>query len=191
MSEIVSILTLGFAGLSFDAVLVQDHTSDLEVTDNPVETGVSVSDHAYLKPKVVKMTVGVSNTPLRVRQNDPFSDLGENRVRRAYELLLDLQKKAEPFDVVTGLKLYSNMVVKSLSSRQEGPRDNAIKFEVTLREVIIVSTQIVTYPPRKSGATHQQASRKTEGGEKQGKDPEKQKRSSIAKSLEKLLSSGT
>lgn len=187
---IVSVLTRGFGGLTFDAVLVEDHSSDLEITDNPVETGVSVTDHSYLKPKVVKLTVGVTNTPLRVRADDKFSDVGENRVRRAFELLLDLQAKREPFDVVTGLKLYNNMVVKSLATRQEGPKDNAAAFDVTLREILIVTTQIVTYPPRKSGATHQQASRKSDSGEKQGKDPEKQKRSSIAKSLEKLLSSG-
>ena len=156
-------------GLVFDAVFEETHEADLEVTDNPVETGVVVSDHAFMKPLRVKISAGVSDTPLAVVTDDPFaSDSG--RARRAFELLTELQKRAEPFDLQTGLKLYENMVCTSIRTSQDKDSSGALLFTAELREVIIVYTQVVTYPPRKPGATKRQAGPKKDKGEQQGKE---------------------
>ncbi len=185
-------------GLVFDAVFEETHESELEVTDNPVETGVVVSDHAFMKPLKVTLSAGVSDTPLKYWQSaggtgqdawtkqdgdDPFaSDSG--RVRRAYELLTELQALAEPFDVQTGLKLYSNMVCTSIRTSQDKETAGALLFTATLREVIIVYTQVVSYPPRKAGATKRQAGAKKDKGEQQGKEvTETPKKQSLGKKL--------
>ena len=153
----------------FDAVFEETHEADLEVTDNPVETGVVVSDHAFMKPLRVKISAGVSDTPLAAVTDDPFaSDAG--RSRRAFELLTELQKRAEPFDLQTGLKLYENMVCTSIRTSQDKDSSGALLFTAELREVIIVYTQVVTYPPRKPGATKRQAGPKKDKGEQQGKE---------------------
>lgn len=153
----------------FDAVFEETHEADLEVTDNPVETGVVVSDHAFMKPLRVKISAGVSDTPLAAVTDDPFaSDAG--RSRRAFELLTELQKRAEPFDLQTGLKLYENMVCTSIRASQDKDSSGALLFTAELREVIIVYTQVVTYPPRKPGATKRQAGPKKDKGEQQGKE---------------------
>lgn len=170
-------------GLVFDAVFDETHEADLEVTDNPVETGVVVSDHAFMKPLRVKISAGVSDTPLAVVTDDPFaSDAG--RSRRAFELLTELQKRAEPFDLQTGLKLYENMVCTSIRTSQDKDSSGALLFTAELREVIIVYTQVVTYPPRKPGATKRQAGPKKDKGEQQGKEvTEKPKKQSLSKKL--------
>lgn len=172
-------------GLVFDAVFEETHESELEVTDNPVETGVVVSDHAFMKPLKVTLSAGVSDTPLKYWQSaggtgqdawtkqdgdDPFaSDSG--RVRRAYELLTELQALAEPFDVQTGLKLYSNMVCTSIRTSQDKETAGALLFTATLREVIIVKTKTVKYEGNpKPGATARQAGAKKGKGEQQGKE---------------------
>ena len=156
-------------GLVFDAVFEETHEADLEVTDNPVETGVVVSDHAFMKPLRVKISAGVSDTPLAAVTDDPFaSDAG--RSRRAFELLTELQKRAEPFDLQTGLKLYENMVCTSIRTSQDKDSSGALLFTAEMREVIIVYTQVVTYPPRKPGATKRQAGPKKDKGEQQGKE---------------------
>ncbi len=171
-------------GLVFDAVFEETHEADLEVTDNPVETGVVVSDHAFMKPLRVKISAGVSDTPLAAVTDDPFaSDAG--RSRRAFELLTELQKRAEPFDLQTGLKLYENMVCTSIRTSQDKDSSGALLFTAELREVIIVYTQVVTYPPRKPGATKRQAGPKKDKGEQQGKEvtnPAEQ--NSLAKKLD-------
>lgn len=38
-----------------DAEVSEAHTSDLRITDNPVESGAAVSDHAVLEPKTVRI----------------------------------------------------------------------------------------------------------------------------------------
>ena len=50
--------------------------------------------------------------------------------------------------------------------------------------MIIVYTQVVTYPPRKPGATKRQAGPKKDKGEQQGKEvTEKPKKQSLSKKL--------
>lgn len=185
-------------GLVFDAVLEETHESELEVTDNPVETGVVVSDHAFMKPLRVTLSAGVTDTPLKSWQSsggtgkdawskqdggDPFSS-DSGRSRRAFELLTELQALAEPFDVQTGLKLYSNMVCTSIRASQDKDSSGALLFTAELREVIVVHTQVVKYPPRKAGATKRQAGAKKDKGEQQGKEvTEKPKKQSLGKKL--------
>lgn len=168
-------------GLVFDAVFDETHESDLEVTDNPVETGVVVSDHAYMKPLKVTLLAGVSDIVLDdAVTSDPFaSDSG--RSKRAFELLCDLQKKAEPFDVQTGLKLYTNMICTSIRTSQDKETAGVLVFNAELREVLIVNTQAVKYPPRKAGATKRQAGPKKDKGEQQGKEVTSNKSSLLSK----------
>jgi hypothetical protein len=176
---ITAVIPRGFGGFVFDAVLEEEHTSEIEVTENPVETGASISDHAYIKPDVVRMVVGVTNHQL-VPRDDGFG-LYDARIKNAFRALRDLQRTREPFDVQTGLHLYRNMVCKSIHTIQDKDSANAVSFVCELREVIIVHTQIVSYPPRKSGKPANQASKKKEGGEKQGKEvgPKEQKKGSF------------
>jgi hypothetical protein len=170
-------------GLVFDAVFEETHEAELEVTDNPVETGVVVSDHAFMKPLKVTLSAGVTDTPLAVLSNDPFaSDSG--RSKRAYELLSELQRLAEPFDLQTGLKLYQNMICTSIRTSQDKDSDGALLFTASIREVIIVYTQVVQYPPRKKGATKRQAGAKKDKGEQQGTEvTDKPKKQSLGKKL--------
>lgn len=157
-------------GLVFDAVFEETHEADLEVTDNPVETGVVVSDHAFMKPLKVTLSAGVTDTPLVVGTDDPFaSDSG--RSKRAFELLTELQKWAEPFSVQTGLKLYENMVCTSVRTSQDKDSSGALLFTAELREVIVVYTKTAKYNVNPApGATARQAAPKKNKGEQQGKE---------------------
>jgi len=186
------------SGLAFDAVFEETHEADLEVTDNPVETGVVVSDHAFMKPLKVTISAGVSDTPLagwgggfqinagalvgggtgegkdfwsRNVTRDPFAS-DTSRSKRAYELLTELQKRAEPFDLQTGLKLYKNMVITSIRTSQDKDTSGALLFTAELREVIVVKTKIMKYEllaPR-PGPTARQAKPMKHKGEQQGKE---------------------
>ena len=188
MTDIAIIRSMG--GLVFDAVFEESHQSDLEVTDNPVESGVMVSDHAFMKPLQLTISAGVSDTPLfdvdALGDFDKFkSDNG--RSKKAYELLTELQAKAEPFDVQTGLKLYKNMVCTSLRTKQDKDTGGALFFEATLREVIIVYTQVVKYSPsRRAGATARQAAANKDKGEQRGNE-ESGKRASILAKITKAI----
>lgn len=191
MSEILNLQQIAvirsMGGLVFDAVFEETHESDLEVTDNPVETGVVVSDHAYMKPLRVKISAGVSDARLDIFSADPFAS-SAGRSRRAFELLTELQKKAEPFDLQTGLKLYKNMVCTSIRTSQDKDSSAALLFTAELREVIIVNTKVVAYKKTKAGATARQASPTADSGKQQVKEatgtPKKQ---SLAAKLKQTM----
>lgn len=44
--------------IKFDAVTSEDHTSELSITENPIESGAAIADHAVVQPKSVTI-VGV------------------------------------------------------------------------------------------------------------------------------------
>lgn len=178
-------------GLVFDAVFEETHQADLEVTDNPVETGVVVSDHAYMKPLSVTLCCGVSDIVLnQINTTDAFAS-DASRSKKAFELLTELQKKAEPFDLQTGLKLYKNMICTSIRTSQDKDTANALVFEATLREVLIVYTQAVKYPPRKAGGTKRQAGAKKDKGEQQGKEvSDQKKKASLLSKIGKAVKGG-
>lgn len=202
MSEQLAIIR-SMGGLVFDAVFEETHEAELEVTDNPVETGVVVSDHAFMKPLKLTISAGVSDTPLRQIGDDRFAGMSaaeaeqvrlmlgpdaflyDSRSKRAFQLLQELQARAEPFSVQTGLKLYQNMVCTSIRTSQDKDSSSALLFTATLREVIVVNTETAKYPPRKPGATARQAGPKKQKGEQQGKEvTDKAKQSGLVKLLE-------
>jgi hypothetical protein len=175
-------------GLVFDATFEEKHTSELEVTDNPVETGVVVSDHAYMKPYKLTISAGVSDAQLHPRVGDQFQ--GASRSKTAYDLLLKLQAAAEPFDVQTGLKLYNNMICTSIRVSQDKETSQVLSFEADFRSVLVVTTQTVKYPRRKSGTTSRQASPAKSKGEQQGEQEDGDKKSSLLKKLSDTLTGG-
>lgn len=171
----------------FDCVVREGITTELTVTDNPVETGVVVSDHAFMQPIRLEIEAVVSDNPLwngrtstYVKDSlvlkdgtprvDVFGD-GQRRSITAYEKIRNLQASAVPFTVVTGLARFPNMVIQSLAVEQDKDSSAVLSFRASLREVIIVSTQTVTYPPRADDKTKRQGSKKKTGGEKKTTDP--------------------
>lgn len=193
MSELVTIVR-NVGGFIFDATFSEQHKIELEVTDNPVERGAPVTDHARMKPNSVTIKAGVSDTPLALANDDQFaSDVG--RTRRCYEILTSLLRAAEPITIQTGLATYTNMVCTSIDTEQNSGTSSAMFFTATFREVIIVNTEKVKYPTRKSGSTKHQGDKKKNRGEQQGTDisktsdsPEKGEAASRSKSaLLKLI----
>lgn len=187
MQQVSIIRSVG--GLVFDATFQEAHISELEVTDNPVETGVVVSDHAFMKPQKLLISAGVSDVILTQRGADQFAS-GDSRSQQAFQLLKQLQASAEPFDVQTGLALYHNMLCTAIRTSQDKDTANVFVFEAELREVLIVGTQVVTYPPRKAGTTKRQGSATTQKGEQQGSQVGTDKRASILKKLFAVLGGG-
>lgn len=201
-SQRVWIIGGGQPSFQFDAVVRESHTSELQVTDNPVETGVVVSDHAFMLPAKLEIEACVGDVWLRMRDagkgtelkpvNTDFAWLtpapgegsGASRSATAYQLMIGLQRSAEPFSVQTGLKLYQNMLITSLSADQDKDTSSSLCFRASLREILRVNTQTIVYPPRAPGKTARQAAPKATSGEKQGEqvtDPAKAQ--TILKSL--------
>jgi hypothetical protein len=120
----IVLLSRDIGGIPIDVVITESHESEMEIAEHPVERGASISDHAWRKPREVSIE-GLVDTPL---------------AQAAFAGLLALQDNPEPFDVVTGLRLYPSMLLQSLSAERDVEHGRVLKFTAKLKEVIIVST---------------------------------------------------
>lgn len=120
-------------GYFFDGFMQVDHAIELQTTENPVETGASVVDHAYVKPAKVVMKVMMSD----VHQSlvpEQFSGASFRSVN-AWQVLRKLQADRIPMSIFTRLGLYTNMLITSLTASDTPETFRALSAEVTLKEI--------------------------------------------------------
>lgn len=196
-SRRATVVTRSIGEFELDAVTVEGHESSMRLTENPVESGADIADHAILEPKEITVTgvmVGYEPPqhfknmlgndlafmdeypmPMEIRAStrqaeamynqivgqaqDIKAQVGKvlapwypeaagmandsspslDRVGKAYEDLLSIQKKGEPITVQTGIKQYENMLIVSIGVTQQ--YDGSAEFSLTLREIFIVESQ--------------------------------------------------
>ena len=120
-----------------DILIEENNHDELEITQHPVQTGATISDHAYMRPMEVSLQVGWSN-----------SGHSPSYVNDVYTALRRLQSSRAPFEVFTGKRHYINMLIASLtqtSNSQFG--DFSLMVHVIIREIIIVNTGSIQAPP--------------------------------------------
>jgi hypothetical protein len=127
-------------GRSIGGIVAQvtiDETGEdaLQITDHPVEKGAPISDHAFKTPVTVNIRAGWDVAHAK----DLSAETG------VYGLLLSWQAAMMPFDVITGKRSYSNMLMQRLSVVTDPTSEFALMATITCRQVIIVGTQTVEY----------------------------------------------
>ena len=129
-----------------DVVVSEKHQDALEITEHPVEIGAPVSDHAYKRPSEVTMEIGFSGGGSLLDFADTSAlgiSLGTSP-KEIYQQILDLQASRVPFDVTTGKRQYSNMLIRAIDVTTDRTSENVLMCVLTLREVIISQTQSIT-----------------------------------------------
>lgn len=116
-----------------DVTLQEIGRDDMVVTDHPVEMGAPISDHAFKRPVAVELRYAWSNSTAGF----------EGYVQEVYEALLALQNSREPFEISTGKRLYSNMLITSLTQYTDPENEFGLLVACECREVIIAETQTV------------------------------------------------
>lgn len=169
---------------SFDAVEVEDHVFETEVTDSPVETGCSISDHAYDKPDKLTITAAVGVFPPPGKELDQYALEGPNRAAAAYAWLQRMRRAHEPFAVQTGLDFFPSMAITSLRVKKDSKYENILYFTVDLKQVIWVTTQVVLFPAKPK--TKRAVAAKKDDGEKSGSDPDEAIKVKVKKSFLKM-----
>lgn len=137
-----------------DAVLSESHISTLDITRHPVEAGAEISDHAVLQARTVTISGEVTDTPLNLASfgeittniNNLFGTSTEDNKTRsviAYETFERLQAEREFIDVQTGLRLYSDCLIESLSVIQDSDTSRMVGLNMKLLQVIQVESKVV------------------------------------------------
>lgn len=139
------------AGYFFDAFLNVNYTSELTITNHPVQNGANVSDHAYQEPVTIKMEILMSDSAVNYdddtgadsNSNSTFEGLGYTRSVGAYRLLRQLQKDRRVFTIGTRLEEFQNMMIESINVDDDVETLYGLKATVTLKQVFIANEKVV------------------------------------------------
>lgn len=122
----------------------EEHHSDiLEITEHPVEQGAKVSDHAYKRPSQVTIKFGWSNSSMGGTSGASHSGAASGQVAAIYQELLGLQAMREPFPVMTGKRLYQNMLMAELTVDTDKQTEHALMVTAIFKEVLLVTTNTI------------------------------------------------
>jgi hypothetical protein len=133
-------------GWFFDAIIRADHTSSLTITEHPVQTGAAITDHSYINPTMLTMEVGMTDVAQGIVPGQ-FSGSWSRSVK-AFQVLKELQQTRIPFQVLTRLGLYKNMLIETLSVPDDYKTLYGLRATVTMREIMVATVQTVKISAR-------------------------------------------
>jgi len=105
-----------------DCVMREGPSHGLGISEIPIETGAKITDHAYIEPKRVRLEFAAGSGAA------------------AFNALVAFQETRVPFTVVTGLFVYSNMLIARMEADRTSEWSTILNGYVELQEAIIVET---------------------------------------------------
>ena len=145
--------------LEIDATPRQNHRISQRIPQHPVEEGFDVADDVQPNARSLILDCIISDIPPQalLALVQPITDLvnGNTRSSSAWTTLkgmagetvdgLPLQTDlyGKPFDVLTSLDLYKNMMIEDINLTKSSSVGEAISFSISLREIRIVSSIIL------------------------------------------------
>src|ERR1044072_4475068 len=101
--------------LLLPVVITQKHTAELDITEIPIENGSRITDHAFVLPKRLSLEAASPNAAA------------------AYNALVAIQESRVPFVIVTGLFVYTNMLIKSIQAERDATYSSILKCTCDLQ----------------------------------------------------------
>jgi len=139
LAGFATIIVAKIGTVKIDAVLNEVHQFDADITENPVEDGTIFSDNVILQPIRLEMTCRITDASPSLLQLRPAGTADD-----AFKALVALQRSRETFDVITGINVYKNMMLQSLSIPRESSDGRSIRFNAVLKEILIVGDEAET-----------------------------------------------
>lgn len=123
-----------FAGIKGYCIITENATDAIEITQQPVQQGASIADHAFKKPGSFSMQIQFQ------------ASLFGQSLAQIYQSLLTLQSSLQPFDVITPKRTYSNMLFASLGQTTDKKTENVLSIAASFQEVILVPVLATNVP---------------------------------------------
>ena len=117
--------------LRFDASLSEEHGTEVELTDTPIEAGSTITDHALVLPKAITMVVGITSTPDELL-SVPFDPTRHLRMWRQIDALIESRALV---DVVTSLRIYPSMMLTSIRTTRTRDTSNSLQIAIRARRL--------------------------------------------------------
>lgn len=137
--------------LQLEATLEETHSESASTTDHPVEDGADITDHIRRNPTELSLKGIVSNYPIlvlasiRAQPSIPGGD-PSTRAEDAYRWLVEAKDQGKLLSVGTTLRDYSNMAILGITVVRDKDRSNVVELDLSLREIIVATTEQVAPP---------------------------------------------
>jgi hypothetical protein len=125
-----------------DASINESHAVDVEWTENPIEEGGIVSDHAIVAPRVVVIEGIVTRFP-----DSLLPPLKFTRHLLIWRRLRDMAIRRELYDIVTSLEIYPRMGILSVRTPRSNEWTHASKITIVARKMefsVLDAAQVVS-----------------------------------------------
>lgn len=128
-----------------DSTVSITHDFSNSVTENPVEDGVSFSDHVQVKNNRFTVNGVFGAFSVNNYAADTLSQ-DKERIKEAYAFLTNLRNNRTVFTLVSMYDVYENCVIESLSIPVNAESSSSLYFDMTLvqiRKASVQSTSLV------------------------------------------------
>jgi len=123
----------GAVSFEADLTIEELHERSAEVTQHPVESGGTISDHVILQPERLRLDGFVTDARLR----DPEA----TRTQSAFADLDTAWSSGQLVQVITARKTYQDMVITRLDLPYDRPE--SMQFSIELQQIKIVDAREV------------------------------------------------
>lgn len=139
--------------LSFDFHVVDSvvHEFKSDITSNPVEDGIDVTDNIRIMPYMVTMSGMVSNNHIDTSLSNQFRNFIDGATygktpNDYFDILVMIFESKKEITVYTKEKTYSNMAIESINVPRDATTGEALNFTISFKQIRKVSTQSVAVP---------------------------------------------
>jgi len=146
-----------YAYVEFDAVPESTNRRAAEVTQHPVEEGADISDNVRPLPRELDLIGVVSDVPASLLD---WVNRSTTYAWDMYERLHDWMDAGTVLTVLAAGEHYGSMAIVSMDRGHNHTRGKSIHLSLSLREIEVVSTELVEAP---KPATTRGSARKSKG----------------------------
>lgn len=137
--------------LELDAILSQQHSLDADVTQYPVEKGVSPTDHIQPKAEVFQLEAMIAEWRLG---DPPPPTIGPpsppTRVPEAVNALINIRDTGTLVNFVSQKRSVKSLALSGLKMTFDAKMGNALRFSCNLTQVRIVETRTAAVIKKKT-----------------------------------------
>lgn len=119
----------------FDAIFSTEISSELTITEHPIQDGSDISDHAFENGKVITLDIGMSD----VMEDINYKFIGDStRSINTYKFFDKLQVDKLPVKLINKFGTFNNLLVKSILIKDTKDTMYGLRATVVLKEIYIV-----------------------------------------------------
>ena len=140
----------------FDAVITAAHEQDLRTTEHPVQTGASISDHAYVVPAKLILEIGMSDAMDAYFNPNTWTGSRSKSVS-AFQTLIAVKNARIPVSITTRLFSYTNMLLRHIAANENAKTVAGLRARLEFFQLFMATTLQTqnSARPQDTGQTNQ------------------------------------